>query len=164
MKSYRFYLDASGHFLSHSQYNGLDAKEREYYHVASIILSWVSLEAYVNSISKSLSQSTRLKSHEEAFLLEQQLIVDDKGQFKRRKIRPPTLNKILFIIHHFSKLDVNRFRRRVLWERLRAFEGLRHTIIHYKEKHDININFKKANECRELVKETINIINKLIFR
>lgn len=164
MKTYRFYLDASRHFITYSQYSGLDSREKEYHHVASVVLSWASLEAYANTISESLSHSTRLKPHEKAFLLEQQLIVDDKGQFQERRIKPPTLNKILFIMHHFSKLDVNRFRRRGLWNRLRSFEDLRDKIIHYKEKHNINISFNKANECRELVEETIRTINKLVFR
>jgi len=45
-----------------------------------------------------------------------------------------------------------------------SFEDLRDKIIHYKEKHNINISFKKANECRELVEETISTTNKLVFR
>ena len=164
MKTFKFYLDASNYFISNSNYGKLDKKEKEYYYFASVLHSWISLESYINAISESLSKGTRIKEHQKAFLQESELRVNDDGIFHDVKIRPSTTKKILFILQHFSKIDVISFRQKSLWRNLKSFEDLRNKIIHHKEIEDITIDLKKAKEYRDLVKETIEYLNRLLFR
>ena len=86
--------------------------------------------------------------------------VNDDGIFEEIKIRPSTTKKILFIIYNFTKIDIKKFRQTKLWRDLQSFEDLRNKIIHYKEKHNITINLKKANECKDLVQDTISYLSK----
>jgi len=164
MKTFKFYLGASNYFITNSSYGKLDKKEKEYYYFASVLHSWISLESYINAISESLSKGTRIKEHQKAFLQETELRVNDDGIFHEVKIRPSTTKKILFILHHFSKIDARSFRQKPLWRDLKSFEDLRNKIIHHKEIEEINIDLKKAKEYRDLVKETISYLNKLLFR
>jgi len=55
---------------------------------------------------------------------------------------------------------VKKFKQIKLWRDLQSFEDLRNKIIHYKEKHNLNINLNKATECKDLVQETINYLSK----
>jgi len=47
-------------------------------------------------------------------------------------------------------------------EDLKSFEDLRNKIIHYKEKNNITITIKKAKECKDITKETINYLTKIL--
>ncbi len=164
MKTFKFYLGACDYFITNSNYGKLDKKDKEYYYFASVLYSWIALESYINAISESLSKGTRIKEHQKAFLQETELRVNDDGVFHGVKIRPSTTKKILFIIHHFSQIDARSFRQKSLSQNLKSFEDLRNKIIHHKEIEDINIDLKKAKECRDLVKQTIAYLNKLLFR
>jgi hypothetical protein len=164
MKTYKFYLKASKFFLNPSNSKNLNVEEREYDNIASTLLSWMSLESYVNAVCDSLSRGTRLKDHERSFLLEEELKVDGEGNFRKVKIRPPTLKKMLFIIQNFSKIEVKEFKQKELWNRLRAFEDLRNKIVHHKETIDFNIDQQKALEFTDLVNDTINYVGHLLTR
>ena len=164
MKTFKFYLDACNYFIINSNYDQLDKKEKEYCHFASVMYSWISLESYINAISASLSNGTRIKEHQKAFLQELELRVDDGGSFHKVKIRPSTTKKIMFILKNFSNVDTKKFKQKQLWRKLKNFEDLRNKIIHHKEIEDITIRLKKAKDCRDLVKETISYLNRLLFR
>ena len=86
MKSFKFYLDASNYFLVSLHNQKLNSNEKEYNYFASVVLSWIALEAYVNTLSESLSQGTRIKQHEKSFLNEHDLRVNDAGIFEEIKI------------------------------------------------------------------------------
>ena len=163
MKTYRFYLKAAQHFLNLKDYSKFDGNEKEYCHFSVFIFSWIALESYVNMVSESLSYGTRLKNHEKAFLLEQELKVNADGIFKTSTIRPKTTKKILFLLHHFSKIKIQKFKQHELWKNLTAFEELRNRIIHFKEKNEVKISFKKATECKENTEKTIKYLNMAIF-
>lgn len=162
MKSYKFYLNASNYFLDFSQNNKLNSEEREYCYLSSVLLSWIALETFVNAISETFSIGSRLKSHEKSFLNEKELRVNEEGIFIETTIRPPTSKKILFLIHHFTKLDIKKFKQKRIWKDIKSFEDLRNKIIHYKEKNNITITNKKAKECRNIVKESIKYLTKLL--
>lgn len=162
MKTYKFYLDASNHFLNTPIYDKLDQKQKEYYHFASVVLSWICLESYINMISESLSKGTRLKPHEMLFLLEREFKVNDDGSFQEIVIKPNTTKKILYIIHHFSKVNVKDFKNLKLWTDLQEFEDIRNKIIHHKEKNNLNINLAKATKYRDLVDSLTKYINKVV--
>ncbi len=164
MKTYKFYLGASRYFLNVQGYSNLDIQEKEYNHIASVLLSWIGLESYVNAISESLSKGTRLKKHEKSFLNEQELRVDSEGIFREHQIRPSTTKKILFIINRFSNIEVKDFKKRKIWKKLQAFEDLRNKIVHHKEKHNFAIDLDKASECRNTINDTIKYLDKLLFR
>lgn len=164
MKTFKFYLEASNHFLNSPNYSQLDSEQREYYHFASIMLSWCCLESFINTIAESLSCGTRLKPHEKAFLMEQSLEVSDKGEFQKRKIKPSTTKKILFILSRFSKIGVKDFRKKKIWKDLKGFEDLRNRIIHHKEKTGVKISLKKAIECRDLVIDVIDFFNRDVLK
>ena len=164
MKTYKYFLEASNHFLNNPFYSKLEFEQKEYYHLASVIISWFCLESFVNTISDSLSHGTRLKPHEKAYLNEKELIVNEYGAFQKIKSRPSTPKKILFILHHFSKIDTKEFKSKNIWRDLKAFEDLRNKIIHHKEKNTFNISLQKAIECRDLVNEIIKFINKEVFK
>lgn len=160
MKTHRFYLNASNYLLNGLYNQKLNSNEKEYNYFASVVLSWIALETYINTLSESLSKGTRIRQHEKSFLNEHELRVNDWGIFEEIKIRPSTTKKILFIIHNFTKLKVKKFKQIKLWRDLQSFEDLRNKIIHYKEKHNLKINLNKATECKDLVQETINYLSK----
>ena len=164
MKTFKFYLELSNYSFSNPYYENLDSKEKEYYHFSSVLFSWISLESYVNTISESLSKGTRIKEHQKSFLKEMELRVSDDGIFREVKIRPSTTKKILFILQHFSNININKFKKKPLWKNLKNFENLRNKIIHHKEIEDITLTLKKAREYKDLVNETIAYLNKLLFR
>lgn len=77
-----------------------------------------------------------------------------KNLFMVEWIKLPLKNMEQSILH----------RQKQLWRDLKSFEDLRNKIIHHKEIEDINIDLKKAKECRDLVKEVISYLNKLLFK
>lgn len=160
MKSYKFYLNASNYFLDFAENNKLNTEEKEYYSLSSILLSWIALETFVNTISETFSIGSRLKPHEKCFLNEKELRVDDEGIFEETTIRPPTTKKILFLLHHFTKINIKKFKQEKIWRDLKSFEDLRNKIIHYKEKNNITITIKKSKECRDLINEVIKFLSK----
>lgn len=164
MKTHRFYLKASKYFLSPSTFSNLGEEEKEYNYVASVLLSWMSLESYMNAICESLSKGARLKDHERLFLNEEQWMVDEEGTFRTAKIRPPTLRKMLFVLQYFSSIDIKDFKKDELWGKLQGFEDLRDKIVHHKETNDFEINQQKAIELRDLALKTIKYLGKLLTR
>lgn len=164
MKTYQFYLKSANHFLNDPSYSKMKLEEKEYVHFAGTIMAWICLESYINAISESLSRGTRLKPHEKAFLLETELRVNDEGNFHEVKIRPSTTKKILFIIHHFTKILVKDFKKMQLWRDLKNFEDIRNKILHHKDTGDIKISLDKAQEYRNIAEETISFLNSKLFR
>ena len=162
MKSYKFYLNASNYFLDFPQNNKLNTEEKEYYYLSSVLLSWIALETFINTLSETFSIGSRLKPHEKSFLNEQELRVNENGIFEEITIRPSTSKKILFLIEHFTKLKIRKFKQNKIWKDLKSFEDLRNKIIHYKEKNNITITIKKAKECKDITKETINYLTKIL--
>jgi len=160
MKSYKFYLKSSDYFLDFPQTNKLNSGEKEYYYLSSVLLSWIALETFINTLSESFSIGSRLKLHEKSFLNEKELRVNEEGFFEEITIRPPTTKKILFMIHYFTKLDIKKFKQSKMWKDLKSFEDLRNKIIHYKEKNNITITLKKSKECRYLINEVIKFLSK----
>lgn len=160
MKSYKFYLTASDYFLDFSQSNKLNNEEREYHYLSSILLSWIALETFINTLSETFSIGSRLKPHEKSFLNEGELRVNEEGLFEEITIRPPTTKKILFLIHHFTSLGAKNFKQSEMWKDLKSIEDLRNKIIHYKEKNNITITIKKAKECRDLIRGVIKFLSK----
>ena len=163
MKSFKFYLDASNYFLNVENYYKLNKDEKEYNHISAVLLAWASLEAYINALCDSLSKGKRLKDNQLAFLNEVEFYISDEGCIKEKTSRPPTCKKILFLLQNFSNKNVKEFKQTNLWNRIKSFEELRNSILHYKEKRDVNISLKKARESRDITKEAINFFNK-IFR
>ncbi len=164
MKTYRFYLEASNYFLNAPNDSEPEEEVREYNNFASVSLSWMGLESYVNMISESLSSATKLNAHEKAFLNEKELRVNDKGIFQEINIRPSTTRKILFVIHHFTTVNVGDFKRLKMWEDLKKFEDLRNRIVHHKEKSGVTVSSAKAAACRDLTKQTIAYLDKKVFK
>jgi hypothetical protein len=160
MKSFKFYLSSSNYFLDFPQDKRLNSEEREYCYLSSVLLSWIALETFINTISEDLSIGSRLKQHEKSFLNEKELKVNDEGIFNEINIRPSTTKKILFLIHNFTRLDVKNFKQQKIWKDVRNLEELRNKIIHYKEKSNIVITVSKAKECLNLVNEVIKFISK----
>ena len=157
MKSYRFFLESSKYFLD--SYSTCDAKEKEYATFASVLFSWTALESYVNMRFESLSQGSRIKPHERAFLLEEELKVDSEGKFVSITIHPTLSKKILFLIEYFSKVSVATFKTK-FGRDLTTFEDLRNKIVHYKEGSINAISFNKANEYRDFVLNLIKYLNR----
>ncbi len=163
MKTYQFYLNASNYFLNGLHYSKLNINEKEYSTFSSILLSWICLESYINSVSMVLLSGKRLNSEERAFLDEREIKISDEGEIKLIKIRPSTTRKILFLLNYFSKIKAKNFKKLKIWGELKDFEELRNKIIHHKAKEDINISLKKAEKYNLLVRKIINYINKKIF-
>ena len=160
MKSYKFYSNSSNYFIDFVRNNKLNSEEKEYYCLSSVLLSWIALETFVNTISESFSISSRLTPHEKSFLTEKELRVNEEGIFEEISIRPSTSKKILFLIQYFTKLNTKRFKQEKIWRDLKTLEDLRNKIIHYKEKSNIVITLKKSEECRDLVNEVIRFLSK----
>ena len=95
MKTYKFYLRAVNYFLSSTNFQKLTSEEKEFNHFASVLLSWIAFETYVNTLSESLSKGTRIRLHEKSFLNEGELRVNDGGIFEEIKIRP-SAKKVCF--------------------------------------------------------------------
>ncbi len=159
MKSYRFFLESSKYFLD--SYTNCDAKEKEYATFASVLFSWTALESYVNMRFESLSQGSRIKPHEKAFLSEKELKVDPDGKFISTTIHPTLSKKIFFLIEYFSKTSVATFKGK-FGRDLVTFEDLRNKIVHYKEGSINAISFNKANEYRDFVLTLIKYLNKYV--
>lgn len=163
MKTYKFYLNACNHFLNDPRYSELDKDEKEYVHISSVILSWISFESYINTACESLSHGTRLSEYLKPFLQEREIKINDDGACQKIKINPSTTKKLLFILHYFSKLDAKKFKQDKMWADLKGFEDLRNKIVHHKEKNKLNISLKKAQELRDLTENIINLLNKNLF-
>ena len=163
MKNYKFYSNGSNYFLNSSYYESLKNEEREYHHFASVLLSWVALESFVNSLAISLVSGKRLNRLEKAFLKEFEIRVNEEGLLKECGIRPSTTKKILFLLQYFSKTKIKAFKQTVLWENLKNFEDLRNRIMHHKEKGDIKISLNKAYSYRDIVDQTKKELNKKLF-
>jgi len=118
MKYYKFYLNASNYFLDFPQNNKLNTEEKEYYYLSSVLLSWIALETFINTLSETFSIGSRLKPHEKSFLNEQELRVNENGIFEEITIRPSTSKKILFLIEHFTKLKIRKFKQNKIWKTL----------------------------------------------
>lgn len=162
MKTFTFYLNASNNFLNIPNYTNLSKEEKDYNHFASVLFSWVALETFINGISQSLAKGKRLNMNEVAFLNEYEYRVNDEGDFNKVNIRPSTTKKILFILNNFSKINIPKFKQTRRWNNLKNFEDLRNKIIHHKEKHNINITLKKATEYRDVTKDMINYLRKIL--
>ena len=162
MKTFKFYTNAGNHFLNIQDYVKLSKDEKEYNHFASVLFSWVALETFVNSISESLGKGKRLNLNEISFLNEYEYRVNDDGIFNEISIRPSSTKKILFILNNFSRLDMKKFKQSKIWRDLKNFEDLRNKIIHHKEKHNLDISLRKATEYRDITKETINYLIKIL--
>ncbi len=162
MNNYKFYLDASSYFINCQDKNNLNDKETEYFNISSLLLSWIALETFINSVSETFSKGTRLKNNEISFLNEKELKVNDDGVFEEVRIKPSTTKKILFLMHNFTKKDTKEFKQEILWNKIKAFEELRDKIVHNKNKHQFTITQKKAIECRDIAKESITYLSKLL--
>lgn len=162
MKSFSFYLNASNFFINALDYDDLSSDEKEYNCLAAVLLSWISLEAYVNSISISLSKGKRLDINELAFLNELEYRIDSEGKIIKNQIRPSTSKKLLFLLQNFSKKDVKKFKQTALWRNIQNFEDLRNKILHFKEQHEVKVSLKKAIECRDITKDCIEYFNKTL--
>jgi len=160
MKSYKFYLNASNYFLDFTRNNKLNSEEKQYYYLSSVLLSWIALETFINTISENFSIASRLNHHEKSFLNERELKVNEEGIFEEISIRPSTTKKILFLVHYFTRVNTKKFKQEKIWKDLKSFEDLRNKIIHYKEKNNIVITTNKAEECKDLVNEFIRFLSK----
>jgi len=121
MKTFKFYLNTSNHFLNTSDYNELSKEEKDYNHFASVLFSWVAIESFINSVSESLAKGKRLNINEVAFLNEYEYKVNDGGNFNQNNIRPSTTKKILFILNNFSKFNLKKFKQGKIWRDLKNF-------------------------------------------
>lgn len=164
MKTYKYYLKSSECFLNDSKLEVCDAEHKEYYYLVSILLSWIGLESYINSISESLSLGTRLTTHQKLFLQEKELRLNDECIFIEHKTRPATCNKILFLINYFSKVGIKKFKASNLWQKIKNLEDLRNKIVHHKEENNISVDYEKAREYFDVINETIRYLNKAIFK
>jgi len=163
MKYQEYYSKASKFFLNYD-YESLDYEEKSYFYIGSVIFSWIRIESYINMISDSLSNSTRIELHLRKFLLEKELKVNDDGLFIEVNSRPPTTKKLLFILENFSRINVQKFKQTRLWKEVKNFEDLRNKIIHHKDKNNIKISYQKAKEVNELADELINFLTKKVFK
>lgn len=163
IKNYRFYSKGSNYFLNSSYYEQLKSEEKEYHHFASVMLSWIALESFVNSLASSLISAKRLNPLEKAFLKEFEIRVNEEGLFQEFGIRPSTTKKILFLLQYFSKTDIKAFKQKTLWAELKNFEDLRNRIIHHKDDRDIKISLKKAYFYCDLFDQTKKELNKKLF-
>lgn len=163
MKNYKFYSNGSNYFLNSNYYSSLKPEEKEYNHFASVLMSWVALESFVNSLATSLMSGKRLNSLEKAFLKEFEIRVNEDGLFQEFGIRPSTTKKILFFLQYFSKSNIKVFKQTGLWKDLKNFEDLRNRIMHHKENGDIKISLRKSYFYRDLVDRTIKELNNKLF-
>ena len=162
MKAYHHYLQASEYFIECSK--KVEPLNKDYNYLSSILLSWIALESYINTVAETLSHGKRLQPHEQAFLSEKELKVDELGQFQDITARPSTCKKILFIINYFTKTSPADFKKTQLWQDIKGFEELRNKIIHTKSSEPIVIDRKKTEDNMKTVKDMIYYLNSKIYK
>jgi hypothetical protein len=141
---------SSLHFIEQAKNN--DGIKKQYYLLASILTSYVILEAYVNRICSTLHSSEDLFPHEKALLKEKELFLA-KGEFKEKTAHPPTLKKALFLLRKFSRKDTKHITASKKWRDVKDCEEFRNNLIHPKGIKVPTITTNKAKEFRT------NIIN-----
>lgn len=141
------------------------------YLIPSILLSWIAIEAFVNSVIDDLNQvpADLFSLHERAFLLERRIIFCDKGRqlgkfmiertFEYRRLE----DKIFFLIAKFGKMD-DDFKGEKLWQEFEKFRKDRNYIVHPRRSSDFTFDIEKARHYLSVSKDIISLISKHVWK
>ena len=141
------------------------------YLIPSILLSWMAIEAFVNSVIDDLNQvpDGLFSLHERAFLLEKRVIFCEKGKQLGKFIIDKTSeyrrleDKIFFLIAKFSKMD-DDFKGKKLWQGFERFKEDRNYIVHPRRSSEFKLDVEKARHYLSLSKEIISLISKHVWK
>ncbi len=141
------------------------------YLIPSVLLSWIAIEAFVNSIIDDLNQvpANMFSLHEKAFLLEKRLVFSDKGKDLGRFTIDRTSEyrrleeKIFFLIVKFGKAD-GHLKGKALWQEFERFKEDRNSIVHPRRSSGFVMDIDKAKYYLSVSKDIINFISKKVWK
>lgn len=139
------------------------------YLIGSILTSWIALETFVNNMARDYVALPKGKCsvHEEAFLLEKQVIFNKSGrnagrfsigknpEFKRID------EKMLFLVAKFGSGSAEKGGQ--LWQKFERAKERRNALIHYRRDSETTLTAEDAKETMETVKETIEFLSKAVW-
>ena len=142
---------------------GADASPEDL--MASILFSWISLEAFVNSmlITEASSRSRRFDLAERAFLNEREIEFVDHGskagelRLSKRQYFPRLDDKILFLLRKCGINSVN-VKGGSLWTRFVQFRDRRNAIAHPRRTNPVDLCRRDATDGIEIAKEMIKLL------
>jgi len=137
------------------------------YLIPSILLSWIAIEAFVNSVIDDLNQvpPDLFFLHEKAFLLEKKVTFCEKGKqlgkfmIDRASEYHRLEDKIFFLIAKFGKMD-DDFKGKKLWQEFEKFREDRNYIVHPRRSSEFTLDIEKARHYLSLSKDIISLISK----
>jgi hypothetical protein len=141
------------------------------YLIPSILLSWIAIEAFVNSVIDDLNQvpAGLFSLHERAFLLEKRVMFCEKGRELGKFMIDKTSeyrrleDKIFFLIAKFGKID-DDFKGKKLWQEFEKFREDRNYIVHPRRSSEFILDIEKARHYLSLSKDIISLISKHVWK
>lgn len=146
-------------------------RSKQAYLIGSILISWIALEACINSIMEDFSRLPEdfLSTHERGFLQEKSVKLKDRGddagefyitdqqEFKRLE------DKILFLLAKFGS-GRKILRGDTLWQRFDAIKVKRNSLVHPKKDKATVIGIEDAREAIEVAKGIISFLSKEVWK
>lgn len=129
--------------------------------IVSLLVSFCSLEAFINGIVSDFANWNEFSIHEKALLLEKtvkfdngEYVISDQLQITRLK------DKIELLLHKFN--CSKNYRQSEWWSRLSQSADLRNSITHPKEVKQLND--KQIEDAIESIVECLDFIFKAIYK
>lgn len=172
MLSYRDFLDYAESFYLEAkrEIRAGVSDERQDLIIASLLLSWIAIESFVNNMMLDFARlpEDKLLIYERAFLTERMMEFVESGaragefQISNRVNYIPLDHKILFLIAKFGqgiKLD----RGGHLWQRFQDIKKKRDQITHPRKSSEIPISLDDASDAIKVAKAIIGTVSEKVW-
>jgi len=170
--SFRDFLDFAQGFYSKAESAQAEGQDRlsTAYIIASILLSWISIESFVNNMLEDFAAlpPNIFTVHERAFLTERAVEFsttgDTAGEFcvSNRPDYKRLDDKILFLVAKFgggTKLDKGG----PLWQKFEAVKENRNLLSHPRRRRELDLTFGAARDALEVARAVIDVLAEKVW-
>jgi hypothetical protein len=170
--SFRDFLDFAQGFRSNAESAAAQGHERlaTSYIIASILLSWISIESFVNNMFEDFAALPQdiFTVHERGFLLERavefsvagetagEFCLTNRTDYKRLE------DKILFLVGKFgggTKLDKGG----PLWQKFEAVKQNRNLLSHPRRGQELNLSLDAASDALQVAQAVIDVLAEKVW-
>ena len=170
--TFRDFLDHAEKFLEEAQSSPQSLAETAVtrYYCASLVFSWIALEAFVNDMMGDFAALPEdlFSLHERAFLEERavEFVVEgsDLGQFSLsgRMQFHRIDEKIMFLIAKFGK-GTTIDKGSTWWQKFEGSKDKRNKIVHPRKDEFVDIEFQDARNALDVACEVIRVISRSVW-
>jgi len=170
--TFRDFLDHAGKFLGEAQSPPQSLAETTVtrYYRASLVFSWIALEAFVNDMMGDFAALPEglFSLHERAFLEERavEFVVEgsDLGQFSlsgRRQFHRID-EKIMFLIAKFGK-GTTIDKGSAWWQKFEVSKDKRNKIVHPRKDEFVDVALQDAQDALDVACDVIRVISRSVW-